>query len=140
MIFRKPAVVYQSFLGTTKQYAQWLQEEFGGDIFTFSQAKDERLLKYETVIVASGTYAGWMPLTGFLKRKWPLLKDKKVIVVAVGIAPAEEPYSKKAFEKIPDEIRQKVKIFKIPGRWGKLTPAGEVKKGNLKKIIKSVLD
>jgi menaquinone-dependent protoporphyrinogen IX oxidase len=133
----KTAVVYKSILGTTKKYANWLAEDTKVDVFTFSKAKDKILKKYDQFIVASGTYAAKMPLTGFLIKKWPILKDKKVIVLSVGISPPEEEYTKITINKIPENIRKSVKIFRLPGAMlGKTPPeTGEVKKSNLKKII-----
>ena len=53
----KTIIVYKSFLGTTKKYAQWLASDLKADILTFSQVKNEIFEKHDTVIVASGTYA-----------------------------------------------------------------------------------
>ncbi|MFC1711336.1 flavodoxin domain-containing protein [Patescibacteria group bacterium] len=130
----KTAIIYKSFLGITKQYVSWLAKDIKADVLTFNQANDEKLSLYKTIIIASGTYAGWMPLTSFLVKKWPLIKNKKVIVASVGIAPSNDPYSKKVFEKIPLAIRKSVKIFKLPGKMFNLTPAGDIKKENLKDI------
>ena len=133
----KTAVIYRSFLGATKQYAKWLGEDLGADVFTFRQIADDKLSGYDAVIISSGTYAGWMPLMGFLKKKWDVIKDKKVAVLAVGSVEPEHPGSKIVYEKIPPEIRGKIKYFKV---WGKMCdkekPERGVKKENLAEVEK----
>ena len=130
----KTAVFYKSFLGATKQYSKWLAEEAKIDIYTFDRAKDEILQRYDTLVVASGTYANWMPLTGFLKR-WPILKSKRVIVMSVGMSPADDPYTLQTFARIPAEIRKSVQIVRVAGKlFGTRTPEG-IKKGNLAPVL-----
>ena len=100
--------------------------------------RDEELKGYDSVIVMSGTYAAGMPLIDFLKSKWEVIKDKNVVVVAVGIAPENVPYSQRSYEKIPAYIRERIKYFKIPGKMGFIKTAGEVKKENLDRIIEYI--
>jgi flavodoxin len=64
----KAIVLYKSFLGTAKTYAKWLGEELNCSFKEFGEVKDDELKDYDLVIVVSGTYAGRMPLTSFLKR------------------------------------------------------------------------
>lgn len=134
----KKAIVYKSRLGSTEKYAQWLKEEIGADLFKHSQLKGKKLNDYDLVVVMSGTYAGMMPLIGYLKKNWQYLENKKVIVVAVGAAPEDDEVSKKSYLKIPEYIREKIKYFKkIRGRM-----VGEkedlVKKENLEAVIKKI--
>jgi menaquinone-dependent protoporphyrinogen IX oxidase len=131
----KAAIFYKSFLGATKQYSKWLAEEAKIDIYTFDQANDKLLQSYDMLVVASGTYANWMPLTGFLKRYWPILKSKRVIVMSVGLSPADDPYTRQTFTGIPAEIRKSVQIVRIAGKlFGMKTPDG-VKRGNLAPVL-----
>jgi menaquinone-dependent protoporphyrinogen IX oxidase len=133
----KTAIIYKSFLGTTQKYAQWLREELGADIFEFGKIKKEKLEAYEIVVVSSGTYASWMPLVGYVKKIWKYIKDKKVVIIAVGIAPPKAGWSIKSYKKIPKNIREKVKYFKLPGKsTGKL--AGKVEKENVNPVIEYI--
>jgi len=131
----KIIVVYRSVLGTTKQYAKWLGEALQAEVATFNHIHDEELIYYDVVIITSGTYAGKMPLVGFLKKHWDILQHKKVIVMAVGIAPAEEVVSRESYKLIPVEIRSKVRYFKLPGNMFGLKPAGEPSKEKLEPVI-----
>ena len=134
----KKVILYKSIFGSTKQYAQWLAEELQTELYKFGQLSDAKLKEFDQMIIMSATYAGWMPLTGFLKKKWSILQDKEVFVVAIGGAPADDPASKLSYEKIPEEIRKKIKYTKILGA----TPFAnaekreqEIKKENLEKVL-----
>jgi len=78
-----------------------------------------------------------MPLAGYIKKIWQYIKDKKVVVMAVGMAPEDDEWSKKSYKKIPIDIRSKIKYFKIPGKLGKQTTK-DFKRENLELIIKYI--
>ena len=117
----KTIVVYKSFTGATKQYARWLAESLGIEAKKFSAARAD-MDAAETVVAMSGTYCSWMPLVSFLKKNWEMIKDKKVVVIAVGIVPPADKGSEDAFNRIPAGIRAKIKFFKVPGKMGKTPP------------------
>ncbi len=131
----KTLIVYRSVLGTTKKYAQWLALSLHADIVDFHHLNVKTIDKYDVIIVTSGTYAGKMPLVGMLKKNWEKLESKKVIVMAVGIAPEDDEYSIKSYEMIPAEIRSKIKYFKLPGNMFGLKPAGSPSKEKLEPVI-----
>jgi menaquinone-dependent protoporphyrinogen IX oxidase len=137
---KKTAIFYKSYLGSTKKYAQWLSIDINADLFTFKAANKVLFNRYDQIVIASGTYAGTMPLTSFIKKHWPDIKNKKVIVLSIGISPPEENYTIVTLEKIPQNIRKKVTIHRLPGAiFGKTPPeTGEVTRDNLKPIIKSM--
>jgi hypothetical protein len=110
----KVAIVYYSLLGTSKKYALWLSEALDGDMLQFREATDRRLRHYDAIVVLSGTFGGWMPLTGYLKKHWPTLCTRRVVAVTSGSVPPEIPASQKAYEAIPEEIRNEISFFKLP--------------------------
>lgn len=112
----KTAIIYKTSTGSTKRYAKILAEQYGFDLLTFKEAEDKGFDDYERYIVSSGTYAGRMPLTKFIKRNWDKLENKKIIALAVGVAPANNAWSKFSYKLIPGKIRDKVTYFKIPGQ------------------------
>lgn len=134
----KTIIYYQSLLGSTKKYARWLGEELNSVTYTFSEFSRERIAGCENVVVMSGTYAGGMPLVGFLRNHWEDLKTKKVFVIAVGVIPADSPESIKSYDSIPEYIRNNIIYFKIPGKL--LTPgvAGEPTRDKLTSILTSI--
>jgi flavodoxin len=123
----KTLVVYRSFLGSSKKYAQWLHEEIPSDMMKYSKASDKVLTQYDAVAIFGGTYAGKLSLGGWIQKKWPVLKGKKVVFVTVAGAPDTEPTSIRAYQAIPEEIRSAVKHFHLRGKFGK-TNAAEVTK------------
>jgi hypothetical protein len=110
----RTAVAYFSILGSSLQYARWLSEEVAADRLRFRDATPERLAGYDAVVICSGTFGGWMPLAGFLKKRWPVLRTKRVIAVAIGSVPPEAPASRKALDSIPEEIKGSIAFFKLP--------------------------
>jgi len=136
----KTAIIYKSFTGTTRQYAQWLTEDVGGELLTFRQAKPDKLAGFDICVIMSGTYISWMPLVSFLKKRWKILKDKKVGVVAIGVVPPEHQGSKISYERIPEQIRLAIKYWKLPGKTGKNMPTviGPVARENLEPIIEFI--
>ena len=131
----RTAIVYRSFLGTTRKYAEWLHESIeASGLFKPGQVKDKKLAEYDLVIICAGTYAGWISLRGYLKKKWPVLQGKKVILLVVGLVPQEDTESTTAYMKIPENIRQEIRYFKVPGAWGSRNREN-VKKENLQPVL-----
>ena len=130
----KTAIIYRSFLGSTRKYAEWLHESIESDLFKPRQISKSKLQEYDLIILCSGTYAGWISIRGYLKKRWETLQGKKVVLLVVGIALPEDADSIKAFEKIPDNIRNGIKYFKLPGTIGS-SNAEQVKKENLQPVL-----
>jgi len=130
----KIAIVYRSFLGTTKKYATWLHESLDADLFRAGQMSKKKLRDYDLIIICSGTYMGWISLRGYLGKRWEALQDKKVILLVVGLAPEEQVDSVIAYEKIPEHIREHIKYFKVPGTIGSGN-VENVKKENLQPVL-----
>ena len=129
----RTVVIYSSLLGTTKRYAMWLREALEADL-SKANAGRRSALDYDLIIVCSPTYMGQIRLLGYLKKRWSVLQGKRVILIAVGMAPPESPDSRKSYESIPEEIRSSIRYFKLPGKIG---PAGkaEVKQENLQPVL-----
>ncbi len=121
----KTLILYRSFLGSSKQYAEWLHEQVQSDIMKFSKASDKVIAQYAVVTMFGGTYAGRLSLAGFISKRWPALKGKKMVFVTVAGAAENEAASVQAYQTIPEEIRAAVKHFHLRGKLGK-TNAAEV--------------
>ena len=132
----RTVIIYNSLLGTTKKYAMWLREALEADV-SKANAGRRSALDYDLIIVCSPTYMGQIRLLGYLKKRWSVLQGKRVILIAVGMAPPESPDSRESYESIPEEIRNRIRYFKLPGRIG---PAGraKVKQENLQPVLEYI--
>jgi len=132
----RTVVIYSSVLGTTKRYAMWLREALEADI-SKANAGQRSAQDYDLIIVCSPTYMGQIRLLGYLKKRWSVIQGKRVVLIAVGMAPPESPDSRKSYERIPEEIRNKIKYFKLPGKIG---PAGKakVRQENLQPVLEYI--
>jgi menaquinone-dependent protoporphyrinogen IX oxidase len=133
----KTAIVYQTFLGTTRRYAEWLHESVESDIFKAGQISSEEMSDYDLIVLCSGTYVGWIRIRGYLKKRWEVLQGKKVVLLVVGAVPSDHPDSIKSYEKIPEHIRNGIEYFKLPGKIGS-TNAEKVKRENLQPVIEYI--
>lgn len=130
-------IYYKSTFGSTKKYASWLGQAIKSDVHTFRDVNKNIINKSQIVVVMSGTYAGQMPLITFLKNNWDILKGKTVIVVAVGAAGINDEQSKISYDLIPNEIKDNIQYFKLPGKL--LNPNKNcVTKDNLLPIIELI--
>lgn len=112
----KTCIVYKTVYGATKKYAGWLGKDLKCKLYEMDKVKVNSLKSYDKIIVMSGTYAARMPLTKFLKDNWDELKNKSIVIVAVGSAPEDNIYSKLCYLLVPWKIRKCVKkYFKLPG-------------------------
>lgn len=136
----KTVIIYRSILGTTRKYARWLAEDLQAEIYPFKDITEEIISGSDCIIVASGTYAGSMPMTNFLIRNWWLLKGKKVIALSVGISPDGDYYTEKTLNGIPEYIRQSIKVVRLPGSIFGFAPkeTGKVDRNNVKKVTKFI--
>jgi len=83
-------VLYKSKYGAAKKYAEWLSQELGCDLLLADEAKIERILKYDTIILGGGIYASGIAGIAFLKKNYGKLSGKKLAVFAVGASPYNE--------------------------------------------------
>jgi menaquinone-dependent protoporphyrinogen IX oxidase len=132
----RTVIIYSSTLGTTKKYAKWLREALEADL-SKANAGQRSALDYDLIIVCSPTYMGQIKLLGYLKKRWSVIQGKRVILIAVGMAPPDHPDSRKSYDEIPEDIRGKIRYFKLPGKIG---PAGKakVRQENLQPVLEYI--
>ncbi len=128
--------MYRSTLGTTRKYARWLQEALEADLSKAGSGR-RSALDYDLIIICSPTYAGRIGLLGYIEKRWAALKDRRIVLVAVGMSPPESPSSRKTYGQIPEHIRSRIRYFKLPGRIG---PVGRdrVKQENLQPVLEYI--
>ena len=83
------AVVYCSRYGSTKQYAQWLAEDLGADLYDVRRVYKEKLETYDTIVFGGGLYYGVIKGLSRLKRNYASIRESNLVVFAVGLTPPE---------------------------------------------------
>ena len=94
----KILVVYKSETGYTKKYAEWLSHELSCDIKENKKLALEDLTPYNTIIYGGGLYAIGINGLSLIKKNLDSLKDKKLILFAVGATPPREKDLQKVWE------------------------------------------
>lgn len=130
----KTLIVYRSMLGSSKNYAIWLGNSLKAKIVKHSRIKNKDFDNYDQIILVGGTYAGWMSLDGFIRKKWNHLKGKKLILADVGLAQKDGLDTQKSWGKMLPEFREKAKMYKVPGKIGRLNEEN-VNQKNIKEIV-----
>ncbi len=133
----KIVVIYQSKYGSTEKYAGWLAEELSCDLIKTKEAKIEQVEKYDVCIIGGGLYASGIAGLSFLKKNYEKLKNKTLIVFAVGAS----PYEQKAFREIKEHNLKSpmdmIPFFYFRGAWDqdKMTFTDRTMCNMLKKMV-----
>lgn len=125
----KTAIIYFSQTGFTKQYAEWLAEEVGGDCMSFAEAEKKDLSGYDAIVFGSWCHAGMIRKLSWFKENFTRWQDKKKVVFAVGASPAENPEIAEALPKnFTEEEWNQVSVFYCPGglRYENMKPVSKV--------------
>ena len=78
-------VLYMSKYGSTKQYAEWIAEELGADIFRADSFASENFASYDTVVFGGPVFGGAIMGIAKVAENMHILKDKQLIIFTVGI-------------------------------------------------------
>ncbi len=106
------AVVYRSKYGSTRQYAQWVAEALGAELFESKQITPERLQSYDVVVHGGGLYAGGV---AGLKQVAPHAR-KALVLFTVGAAdPKITDYSDILGKNLTPEQLARCKAFHLRG-------------------------
>ncbi|MBD3299749.1 MAG: hypothetical protein GF347_00160 [Candidatus Moranbacteria bacterium] len=114
----KNLIIYRSVYGSTKEYAQWIADAIGADIFSLEEAENVDLNNYENIVLGCGVYAGKIKIKKWIVSNWDKLKSKnKVVLFTTSGSPAEEIKKEKMIERnLPKEILAKIRYFPLGGR------------------------
>lgn len=82
---KKTAIIYTSKYGSTEQYAKWIAEATGGDLFVQKSCKAKELIDYDVILYGGAVHAGGILGLDFLKKNISKLEGKKIVVFAVGL-------------------------------------------------------
>lgn len=93
-------VLYRSKYGSTKQYAEWIAEELGADIFPADAFSKEQFAAYDTVIFGAPIFGGIIMGSALVALNMDILQTKRLILFTVGITPPDA-------EKILADVKEK---------------------------------
>ena len=115
----KTVIFFKTRNGATEQYARWLAEDLGeSDVLNISKIDLEKIdwSKYQRCIFASPNYSGEIIIKDELEKLWKNVDTCQCFLLVVGMVPQKESWSKKAYEQIPDHIRDEILGYvKLPG-------------------------
>jgi len=113
----KILIAYQSKYGSTKQYAQWIQQDLGGDIVNVEREDIPDLVKYDIIVMGGYVRAGNIVTAPFFKKNWKTIKGKEIVLFTTSGTPPHHPKIQTVYEKsLPEEIRKEILYFPLPGR------------------------
>lgn len=109
------AVVYMSKYGHTKQYADWLKEEFDADVIAASSFSPTKSLAYKVTVFASGVYGDKIQIMDWLKKNGTGINPAKIMIAAVSwyTNDSEEAKERLIRENYPENFRGIVPLFVI---------------------------
>ena len=84
-------VVYESKYGSTEKYAKWIAEELNCKASKLSETNLDELNNYDNIIFGGWIYAGKLEGFKVIQKHKEKLKDKNLLVYAVGLADGEDP-------------------------------------------------
>ncbi len=109
-------IIYQSKYGSTKQYAEWIAEETGFDIYTSTHCPDD-LQRYDTFVVGCSVVAGSLSLAKWVCKHWATLQRKKVIFFYTNVSADPNELAKILPRNFPDDMLHKIHAFPLRGRY-----------------------
>jgi len=112
----KIAVIYKSKYGTTKRYAEWIAQEVHGELFEQSQISVEDLTNYNIIIYGGSLHAVGIKGVKLITANYEKLKDKKIIVFAVGASKGNVNDLTSVIEhNFKGEMKEKIPLFYCRG-------------------------
>jgi len=111
----KFAVVYISRYGAAKQYAQWLAQAMGADLFDGDGLHMKDLKEYPSIVFGSGVYAGRLPVASLIRKAASAFPEKKLTLFTAGLTDLSnaEYYQKLVKSNLPGIP---LRAFHFPGK------------------------
>jgi menaquinone-dependent protoporphyrinogen IX oxidase len=110
-------IAYQSKYGSTRQYAEWIQQDTGADLVNIEIGEKPDLARYDILIIGGSVRVGSIVIAPFIKDHWNVMKGKEVILFSTSGTPPQHPKIQRIYEKsLPEEIRKEIKYFPLHGR------------------------
>lgn len=112
----KTIVAYKSVSGFTKKYAEWIASELNADIVRREKINLNKLMQYDLIIYGGSLHASGIAGLSIIKNNLKKLKDKKIIIFAVGASPSRDGFVGELTQANFNDGEQKhVKLFYLRG-------------------------
>ncbi|HSV50180.1 MAG TPA: flavodoxin domain-containing protein [Candidatus Acidoferrales bacterium] len=108
-------VVYRSTSGFTKKYAEWIAQECQAELCDARKISPEKFSEYQVVIFGGSLHAVGISGLKLIRNNMALLKDKRVIVFAVGASPPRDNVHKEVREHNLGSEMADVEFFYLRG-------------------------
>jgi menaquinone-dependent protoporphyrinogen IX oxidase len=121
----KTVVIYKSKTGFVKKYAQWIAAELSCDIFDATKVNINMLTVYDTVIYGGSLHAVGINGVKFITQNMDKLRDKMIVIFAIGASPSKEAVIKEVKNKnFTIEQQNSIMFFYLRGGfdYSKLNP------------------
>ena len=134
----KTIVVYRSKTGYTKRYAEWIAQELNCDIKENASLND--IKDYDIIICGGGLYAGGHNGGKLILKNYDKLKDKKLVMFAVGACPGEDKDIIPLWERLLKDKKDDIYHFYLRGGfdYSRLNAADKLLMNMLKKRLESL--
>jgi menaquinone-dependent protoporphyrinogen IX oxidase len=109
-------VIYRSISGFTRKYAEWIAEELKADLFDARTINALKLSEYSIIIFGGSLHAVGINGLKLIKENLSQLRDKKLIVFAVGASPPKDGILNEVMEGNFSDTDQGIfKLFYLRG-------------------------
>lgn len=110
-------IIYKSNYGTARQYAEWISQETGFSSVDIKKVRINDIKSADTVIFGSPVIAGQLIIGKWIKKRWDLLKQKKVVLYSTSGGHPSDPQFEKNFKTAFDsEMSGNIRYFPLGGR------------------------
>ena len=112
----KCLVIYKSKTGFTKRYASWIAKELSADIYSYREINKDMFKEYNVIIYGGSLHAVGIEGIRLIKDNLYNLKEKQLIVFAVGATPfREETVEEIKHNNFSEEQLTKIQFFYLRG-------------------------
>ena len=112
----KGIIIYKSKYGSTRQYAKWLQESTGFDLFEVGK-EPGNLSGYDTIILGCSIVIGSLTLKNWINTNWRSIQDKTIALMVTSAAGDIQTCEKAVTGSLFADTLDKIHTFALPGRY-----------------------
>ncbi len=111
-------VLFRSRYGATERCARWLAEALGATCIDLAHCPEPDLAPYQTICYGSPLRMGHVLAAPDLRRHWPRLEGKRVLLFTCSASPPGHPSVVSAFRRsLPAHIRESLVFVPLRGRF-----------------------